>query len=127
MDNRTIRTAIMNRVPEVYHIFTPIRKNGKVYLRMYVNIDGKLYKMLGDMPDTALISHRELLNTMVSELHDEVSAIRRGIKSVEFLPEERDWTPISEDDKNLLTMKTMEEALSRNAPHFIESSIIPEA
>lgn len=126
MDNRTIRTAIMKRLPEVYFVHAPIRRNNKVYVRMLANIKGKLYKFLGDMPDTALCSHRELLGTLISETYDEIKAIKSGQKDPEILPEEKDYTPLGEEEKRILGIQTVEDAMMDNPLSFIETANIPD-
>lgn len=126
MDNRTIRNAIAKRIPEIYFIHAPQRVANKVYWRMLANIDGKLYKFLADMPSTALVSHRELLNTLVSEVYDEVKAIKRKLKTPPTLPQEKDWTPLSEDDKRLLGIDSVDDAMRDNALHYIASAHIPD-
>lgn len=114
MDNRTIRAALTKRVPEIYFVHSPVSQNGKVYWRLLANINGKLYKILADMPNTALISHRELLNTMVTEVYDEVKAIRCSRKVPGLLPAEKDYTPLSAEDERVLGINTLEEAIRDN-------------
>lgn len=126
MDNRTIRRAIEKRVPEIYFIHAPVLTDGKVYFRMLANIDGKLYKMVADMPNTALVSHKELLNTMVTELYDEVKKIRSKQIEPPALPQEKDWTPMTDAEKRMLGINNMEDAMRDNPTGFLESATIPE-
>lgn len=96
MDNRTIRQAIMKRCPEVYFIAKPMRKDGKIFVPMLARIKGQKRptQLFGDMPDTALVSHRELLNTLISEISDEIRKIANGEKTPSDNPLE-DWPPLS--------------------------------
>lgn len=126
MDNRTIRRAIEKRVPEIFFIHAPVQANNKVYWRLLANINGKLYKMVADMPLTALISHKELLNTMVSELYDQVTGIKAGRIVPDSLPAEKDWTPMSDEDQRMLGIANMEDAMRDNPVGFLESANIPE-
>jgi hypothetical protein len=94
MDNRTIRRAVMRRCPEVYFISPPRRgfdKTGKkkIFFLMLAKIEGiKIpVELHCDMPETALISHWELLSTMVNEIYDEISALKTGKKNLEMLPD----------------------------------------
>lgn len=45
-------------------------------------------EIIADMPDTAILSHRELLNTMISEVADELKALRTGRKGLADRPDE---------------------------------------
>lgn len=83
MDNRTIRQAIMKRCKEVYFIAKPIKQHGKIIVPLLAKIPGQKRptQIFADMPDTALISHRELLTTLISELSDEIRKIRTGEKT----------------------------------------------
>jgi len=48
---------------------------------MYAKIEGQKrpIRLLADMPDTAILSFKELMNTMVSEIYDEIQAIKKGV------------------------------------------------
>jgi hypothetical protein len=120
VDNRTIRRALTRRVPEVYFVHHPIMHGKKVYWRLLANINGKLYKILADMPKTALISHKELLNTMVSEVYDEVQAIKCGSFAPDLLDKERDWTPLSAEDARSLGIGTIEDLIADNPNKVLE-------
>jgi len=103
MDNRTIRRALTRRVPEVYFVDAPVHVAGKVVWALIAKINGKPYKLLADMPDTALVSHTELLNTMVSEVYDEVAKIKRGAYTPPLAPGEEDLTPLDDEALRLLS------------------------
>lgn len=123
-----MRRALSRRVPEIYFIHAPVRANGKVYWRMLANIKLKggkhrLFKLMADMPETALVSHKELLNTLVSEVYDEVQAIKNRSKSPKMLPKEHDWTPISDEDERALGINTIEDMLMDQPHQIIESNI----
>lgn len=96
MDNRTIRQAIMKRCPEVYFIARPIKQHGKVIISMLARIPGQKRptQIFSDMPDTALISHRELLSTLISEVSDEIKKIKSGEKTPPDNPLES-WPTLS--------------------------------
>jgi hypothetical protein len=98
MDNRTIRRAVTRRVPEIYFIDAPVHVNNRVAWLMMASINGRPYKIIADMPKTSLVSHNELLTTMVSELYDEVSKIKRGAKFPEMVPEELGYTPLTAEE-----------------------------
>lgn len=102
MDNRTIRKAIMTRCPEVYFIAKPIKQHRKVIVSMLARIPGikRPVQLFADMPDTAIISHRELLNTLVSELADEIRKLRTGAKSLTDNPLEK-WPPLSAEGQKV--------------------------
>lgn len=134
MDNRTIRNAITKRVPEIYFILPGIRCVDPVTYkpawmwRMYANIPVKgkgqhLCKLAVTMPDTALVSHRELLNTAVSELYDEVKKIKSGQKTPPMMPSDYDNTPMTEEEKRSLGVSTIEDALMDNPLAIIESNV----
>lgn len=134
MDNRTIRNAITKRVPEVYFILPgircvdPVTRKPAWMWRMYANVPvrGKgqhLVKLAVTMPDTALVSHKELLNTAVSELYDEVKKIRSGQKSPPMMPNEFDMTPMTDEEKRSLGVFTIEDALLDNPLAIIESNV----
>ena len=103
MDNRTIRIAVMKRCPEVYFISKPVKANGKIHWLMYAKIMGIgiPVEIRADMPDTALISHNELLTTMVSEIYDAIKDLRTGKKSLEVNPLEDNFKPLSAEGKRV--------------------------
>lgn len=90
MDNKTIRNALLKRIPEVYYIGKPIPNKGKVNWLMYAKIPGinRPVMLIADMPDTAILSHKELLSTMINEIADEIKALRTGRKAVKDDPTE---------------------------------------
>lgn len=102
MDNITIRTAIMKRCPEVYFIAKPIKQHGKVIVSMLAKIPPikRPIQLFCDMPDTAIISHKELLTTLISELSDEIRKIKSGEKAPPDNPLER-WPPLSADGQKV--------------------------
>jgi hypothetical protein len=125
VDNRTIRRALMRRVPEVYFIHAPVRANRKIYWRILANIKIKggrerIFKILADMPETALISHKELLNTMISEVYTEVQNIKNRVISPKMLSAEQDWTPISDEDERALGINTIEEMIGDSPKQILE-------
>lgn len=94
MDNRTIRRALMRRCPEVYFISRPkfMVKDGKRFI-----VWGMLAKiknvpipvqLVADMPDTALLSHKELLNTLVSEVYDAIRKVEKNPSDLPMAPGE---------------------------------------
>lgn len=103
MDNRTIRKAVMKRCPEVYFISPPSRSGGKIYFVMFAKIKGiKIpVELHCDMPDTSLISHRELLTTMVSEIYDELKALKTGRKNLKDHPDEDGIPPLSAEGQKV--------------------------
>jgi hypothetical protein len=102
MDNRTIRLAVMKRCPEIYFISPPSKANGKIYWLMFAKIKGinRPVELHCDMPDTALISHRELLTTMVSEIYDEIKHLRTGKKALKDNPDEK-FKPLSDEGQKI--------------------------
>lgn len=102
MDNRTIRKGLMARIPEVYFIGAPIHNAGKVNWLMFAKIPGikRPVMLIADMPDTALLSKHELLNTMISEVADEIKALRIGKKSLKDDPEEK-YPPLSPEGQKV--------------------------
>lgn len=103
MDNRTIRRALTRRVPEIYFVDAPVHIQDKVVWALIAKIEGRPYKILADMPDTALVSHTELLNTMVSEVYDEVAKIKRGALFPPLAPGEEDLTPLTDEQLRMLS------------------------
>jgi hypothetical protein len=79
MDNRTLRNALSKRIPEVYFIARPWKAKGRVNWLMYAKIPPikRPVKIIADMPDTAILSHAELLNTMIGEISDEIRKIKK--------------------------------------------------
>lgn len=102
MDNRTIRNALTRRIPEVYFIGKPWKQAGKVYWLMYAKVPGirRPVEIIADMPDTAILSHRELLNTMISEVADELKALRTGKKNLVDRPDE-EFPPLSAEGQKV--------------------------
>jgi len=102
MDNRTIRNALTKRIPEVYFIARPWKTPGKINWLMYAKIPPirRPVKIIADMPDTALLSHRELLNTMVSEVADRIRDIKTGKFTLEDDPDEI-YPPLSEEGQKI--------------------------
>lgn len=109
MDNRTIRRAVTRRVPEIYYIDAPIKVPGKVAWLMLAKINGRPYKLIADMPDTSLVSHNELLTTMVSELYDHVAKIKRGSISPQIALGEDLLTPLSDEELSVFNYSRMGE------------------
>lgn len=105
MDNRTIRRAMTRRVPEVYFIDRPVHIAGKVVWALIAKINGRPYKLLADMPDTALVSHTELLNTMVSEVYDEVAKIKRGAYTPPLVPGEESLDTLDDEALRLMSFE----------------------
>lgn len=114
MDNRTIRRALTRRVPEVYFIDHPVHIAGKVVWALVAKINNRPYKLLADMPDTALVSHNELLTTMVSEVYDEVAKIRRGAYSPPLVPGEEELLPLGDEELRLLSYEHVGEMVEDN-------------
>lgn len=112
LDNRTIRNALTNRVPEVYFVFPPQQGWRKTYIAFLVKINGKPYKMTADMPTTALVSHKELITTMVSEVYDEVKKIKAGAISPPLFPGEEEFPPLTYEDLQPMQFKEIEDMLS---------------
>lgn len=117
MDNRTIRNAVTNRVPEVYYVSPPTKIGSKIKFLMIAkirlpNMSERPFYLCADMPDTALVSHRELLSTMVSEVYDEVGKIKRGEKHPEIVPDERSLPPLSKRDLKAFDFNEIEDMLS---------------
>jgi len=102
MDNRTIRRAITRRVPEIYFISSPIQEPNRIKWALLAKINGKPYKLVADMPNTALVSHNVLLTTMASEIYDEVAKIKRGAKTPDILPNEAHLPPLTFDELAIL-------------------------
>lgn len=57
-------------------------------------------QLRANMPDTALVSHRELLNTLVSEVYDEIGSYKNGKRNIEMAPEET-FAPLSAEGKKV--------------------------
>lgn len=112
MDNRTIRNAVTNRVPEIYYVSQGQKIHGKVKYLMLAKINRRPFYICADMPDTALVSHRELLNTMVSEVYDEVGKIKRGELHPNIVPDERMLPPLTEADLAAFDFNEIEDMLS---------------
>lgn len=102
MDNRTIRNALMRRIPEVYFIGKPVKSRGKVHWIMYAKVPGQTrpVEIIADMPDTALVSHTELLSNMVGEIADEIKKIRTGRKNLPDRPDEC-YPPLSAEGQKV--------------------------
>lgn len=103
MDNKTIRNVVMKRCPEIYFISSPSRHKGKVYWVMFAKVHGikRPVELHCDMPDTAILSHRELLNTMVSEIYDELRLLKSGAKSLKDHPDQAGMPPLSEEGQKV--------------------------
>lgn len=103
MDNKTIRLAVMKRCPEVYFISPPSRSKGKIWFVMLAKVKGiKIpVELHCNMPDTALINHRELLTTMVSEIYDEIKHISTGQKALKDHPDQDGMPPLSEEGQKV--------------------------
>lgn len=112
MDNRTIRNALTKRVPEVYFVSKPTKIGNKIKFLLVAKINRRPFYLCADMPDTAIISHRELLNTMVSEVYDEVGKIKRGEKHPDIVPDERALPPLSTEDLEAFDFNEIEDMLA---------------
>lgn len=130
MDNRTMRLTVMKRCPEVYFISPPARNSGKIHWLMYAKIPGiKIpVELRCDMADTALISHNELLTTMVSEIYDEIKGLKSGRIGLKDNPLEDKIPPLSAegqkvfDSPEIQYMDMGQANINPNAPK--KSSII---
>ena len=118
MDNKTIRLAVMKRCPEVYFISKPVKSHGKVWWLMYAKIPGiKIpVELRCDMPDTAIISHRELLTTMVSEIYDEIKGLRTGKIPLKDNPLEAGWKKLSAEGQKVFDSPEIQ-YMSQGAPN----------
>ena len=114
MDNRTIRRAITRRVPEVYFISQPMQEPSRIKWALLAKINGKPYKMVADMPNTALVSHNELLTTMVSEIYDYVRKIEKGTISPDCLPSEAHLPPLTEEQLRLMEFEFRDDLIADN-------------
>jgi hypothetical protein len=93
----------MKRCPEVYFISPPAKHRGKILMVMLAKVTGiKIpVELHCSMPDTALISHRELLNTMVSEVYDELARLKSGKKNLAAHPDQQGMPPISAEGQRI--------------------------
>lgn len=126
MDKRTILIAVMKRVPEVYFMQGPKYKGNKTYWCLWCNIKGKPAKLIADMPKTALVSHKELLSTMISEVYDEVQKIKNGERILDIAKEEIGLPPLSDEDKRLFGINTVEDAIHDDVISFLDAATMPE-
>lgn len=77
--------------------------NGKIYWVMFAKVPGiKIpVELHCDMPNTALVSHRELLNTMISEVYDEIRKLKSGAKNVMDHPDQDGIPPLSAEGQKV--------------------------
>lgn len=126
IDNRTIRLTVMKRCPEVYFISKPVKTHGKIFWLMYAKVPGiKIpVELRCDMPDTALISHNELLTTMVSEIYDEIKDLKNGRKNLADNPLEDGFKPLSAEGQKVFDSPDIQYYSLGSPNEKPESSII---